>query len=99
MLFSAFSTQCPSSGNTRLRGDAVAAQRGEELQALIDRHTEIELMRINLRSNDASRSRRILVWSLGMFALLQAVGYRDVTIDPRGYRTGSLNDGLVLRPA
>jgi uncharacterized protein len=30
---------------------------------------------------------------------LQAIGYRYVTIDPRGYRTGSLNEGLVLRPA
>ena len=30
---------------------------------------------------------------------LKAAGYRDVTIDPRGYRTGSLNEGLVLRPA
>ena len=30
---------------------------------------------------------------------LQAIGYREVTIDPRGYRTGSLNEGLILRPA
>jgi uncharacterized protein len=30
---------------------------------------------------------------------LKAVGYREVTIDPRGYRMGSLNDGLLLRPA
>jgi uncharacterized protein len=29
---------------------------------------------------------------------LTAAGYRQVTIDPRGYRTGSLNEGLVLRP-
>jgi PP-loop superfamily ATP-utilizing enzyme len=28
---------------------------------------------------------------------LQAAGYESVTIDPRGYRTGSLNEGLVLR--
>lgn len=26
-------------------------------------------------------------------------GYAAVTIDPRGYRTGSLNEGVVLRPA
>ena len=31
--------------------------------------------------------------------LLKDVGYLDVTIDPRGYRSGSLNDGLFLRPA
>jgi uncharacterized protein len=29
---------------------------------------------------------------------LIALGYRDVTIDPRGYRQGSLNEGLQLRP-
>src|SRR4029453_17233135 len=29
---------------------------------------------------------------------VQAVGYQRVTIDPRGYRTGSLNEGLLLRP-
>jgi uncharacterized protein len=29
---------------------------------------------------------------------LLALGYREVTIDPRGYRTGSLNEGVVLRP-
>jgi uncharacterized protein len=28
---------------------------------------------------------------------LQAAGYESVTIDPRGYRTGSLNEGLILR--
>ena len=30
---------------------------------------------------------------------LTAAGYRRVALDPRGYRAGSLNDGLVLRPA
>jgi uncharacterized protein len=29
---------------------------------------------------------------------VRAVGYRDVTIDPRGYRSGSLNEGLFLQP-
>jgi uncharacterized protein len=29
---------------------------------------------------------------------LRALGYLDVEIDPRGYRQGSLNDGLRLRP-
>jgi len=29
---------------------------------------------------------------------LRAIGFLDVTIDPRGYRTGSLNEGLKLRP-
>jgi pyridinium-3,5-biscarboxylic acid mononucleotide sulfurtransferase len=30
---------------------------------------------------------------------IQALGYRQVTIDPRGYRLGSLNEGLILRVA
>jgi PP-loop superfamily ATP-utilizing enzyme len=29
---------------------------------------------------------------------LTAVGYREVTIDLRGYRMGSLNEGLLLQP-
>ena len=29
---------------------------------------------------------------------LRAIGYADVTVDPRGYRMGSLNEGLRLRP-
>jgi uncharacterized protein len=29
---------------------------------------------------------------------LKALGYRHVTIDLQGYRTGSLNEGLILRP-
>lgn len=30
---------------------------------------------------------------------LKAMGYRYVTLDLQGYRTGSLNEGLLLRPA
>jgi len=30
---------------------------------------------------------------------LRAIGYQEVTIDRRGYRMGSLNEGVVLRPA
>jgi len=28
---------------------------------------------------------------------LKAIGYRHVTIDLHGYRTGSLNEGLLLK--
>jgi len=35
--------------------------------------------------------------SLAIVAELKAIGYDEVTIDPRGYRTGSLNEGLRLR--
>ena len=30
---------------------------------------------------------------------LRAIGYQHVTIDLQGYRMGSLNEGVVLRPA
>jgi uncharacterized protein len=30
---------------------------------------------------------------------LKAIGYRYVSIDLQGYRTGSLNEGIVLRPS
>jgi PP-loop superfamily ATP-utilizing enzyme len=30
---------------------------------------------------------------------LKAAGYRFVTLDLQGYRLGSLNEGLFLRPA
>jgi PP-loop superfamily ATP-utilizing enzyme len=30
---------------------------------------------------------------------LKTVGYRYITLDLQGYRTGSLNEGLFMRPA
>jgi uncharacterized protein len=30
---------------------------------------------------------------------IKAIGYQDVAIDPRGYRMGSLNEGIFLQPA
>ena len=30
---------------------------------------------------------------------IKAIGYRYVSLDLQGYRTGSLNEGLLLRPA
>ena len=33
-----------------------------------------------------------------MVRALKALGYRYVTLDLQGYRTGSLNEGLSLRP-
>jgi pyridinium-3,5-biscarboxylic acid mononucleotide sulfurtransferase len=37
--------------------------------------------------------------SARIVAVIEALGYPRVTIDPRGYRMGSLNEGIVLRPA
>jgi uncharacterized protein len=42
------------------------------------------------RALEAETSGRIIDAILGL-------GYRDVTIDPRGYRMGSLNEGVILR--
>jgi PP-loop superfamily ATP-utilizing enzyme len=30
--------------------------------------------------------------------VLRAIGYAEVVVDPKGYRSGSLNDALRLRP-
>jgi uncharacterized protein len=35
----------------------------------------------------------------GIVSQLRAIGYRHVTIDLQGYRMGSLNEGVRLRPA
>jgi uncharacterized protein len=35
----------------------------------------------------------------GIIDALLAIGYQEVAIDPRGYRMGSLNEGVVLHPA
>jgi uncharacterized protein len=37
--------------------------------------------------------------SAAIVGRLKALGYRYVTVDLQGYRTGSLNEGLLLRPA
>jgi PP-loop superfamily ATP-utilizing enzyme len=34
-----------------------------------------------------------------LIRVVRGAGYTDVTIDPRGYRMGSLNEGLRLHPA
>jgi len=60
------------------------------------RHHE-ELARVEIGPDELSRA-----FESGMADAivreLKAIGYRQITIDPRGYRTGSLNEGLVLRP-
>jgi uncharacterized protein len=51
----------------------------------------IEIGRDELaRALEADTSARIV-------GAVQEVGYREVTIDPRGYRMGSLNEGVILR--
>lgn len=57
-----------------------------------DALARIEIGRAELaRALDAEMAGRI-------GEVVRAVGYRDVTIDPRGYRSGSLNEGIRLEP-
>jgi uncharacterized protein len=57
-----------------------------------------ELARIELARDDLARALEPETYTAIVRAVKDA-GYRDVALDPRGYRTGSLNSGLVLRPA
>jgi uncharacterized protein len=56
------------------------------------------LARIEIGRDELARALEP-VMTAAIVSELLAVGYRDVEIDPRGYRTGSLNEGLLLRPA
>lgn len=57
-----------------------------------------DLARIELGRTELSRALEPDM-SATLVRELKALGYRYVTIDLQGYRTGSLNEGLLLRPA
>jgi uncharacterized protein len=57
-----------------------------------------ELARIEIGRDELPRAMQPEV-SGAIVRELKAIGYRYVTIDLQGYRTGSLNEGLQLRPA
>jgi uncharacterized protein len=57
-----------------------------------------ELARIEIGRDELARALDADVRA-AIVSELKAVGYRYVTIDLQGYRTGSLNEGLLLRPA
>jgi uncharacterized protein len=61
------------------------------------RHHE-ELARIEIARNELARALEPEM-AAAIVRELKALGYRYVTIDLQGYRTGSLNEGLLLRPA
>lgn len=56
------------------------------------------LARIELGRDELPRALEPAITS-AIVSQLTAIGYRHVTIDLKGYRTGSLNEGLLLRPA
>jgi pyridinium-3,5-biscarboxylic acid mononucleotide sulfurtransferase len=57
-----------------------------------------ELARIEIGRSELARALEPDT-SAEIVRALKAVGYRYITIDLQGYRTGSLNEGLVLMPA
>jgi uncharacterized protein len=57
-----------------------------------------ELARIEIGTGELPRALESET-SAAIVRGLKAIGYRYVTIDLQGYRTGSLNEGLLLRPA
>jgi uncharacterized protein len=57
-----------------------------------------ELARIEIGRDELPRALDAEV-SAVIVRELKAIGYRFVTIDLQGYRTGSLNEKLLLRPA
>lgn len=44
------------------------------------------------------REKGLLKDICGLKRILKIAGYKDAQVDPRGYRTGSLNEGWVTRP-
>ena len=57
-----------------------------------------DLARVEIGVEELSRALEPDI-SARIVGAIQALGYRQVTIDPRGYRMGSLNEGLILRVA
>ena len=57
-----------------------------------------ELARIEVGRDEMARALDPEI-AAAMVRELKTIGYRHVTLDLQGYRTGSLNEGLVLRPA
>ena len=78
-------------------------ERGEQaLRALGFRVCRVrhhdDLARVEIGRDELARAHDP-VMAAQIVAQLKAVGYRYVALDLQGYRTGSLNEGLLLRPA
>ncbi len=61
------------------------------------RHHET-LARLEIHRDEMARALEPEV-NAAIVRALKAIGYRYVSLDLQGYRTGSLNEGLLLRPA
>jgi uncharacterized protein len=78
-------------------------ERGEQaLRALGFRVCRVrhhdDLARVEIGRDELARAHDPAI-AAQIVAQLKAAGYRYVTLDLQGYRTGSLNEGLLLRPA
>jgi uncharacterized protein len=76
-------------------------ERGEEaLHALGFRVCRVRhhdsVARVEVAREDVARALESEMYG-AIVRELRAAGYESVTIDPKGYRTGSLNEGLILR--
>jgi uncharacterized protein len=75
---------------------AEAVLRDVGFQIVRVRHHD-SMARIELGRAEIARALEPEMWQT-IDRELRAIGYQHVTIDPRGYRLGSLNDALRLRP-
>jgi uncharacterized protein len=57
-----------------------------------------ELARVEIGRDELTRA-LVPGMTAAIVREVKAAGYQYVTLDPQGYRTGSLNEGLLLRPA
>ncbi|MGE3959765.1 MAG: ATP-dependent sacrificial sulfur transferase LarE [Vicinamibacterales bacterium] len=84
-------------GKLRTIEQAENILRAHGFQVCRVRHHD-DLARIELGRQELARALEPATSAL-LVRELKALGYRYVTIDLQGYRTGSLNEGLLLRPA
>jgi uncharacterized protein len=56
-----------------------------------------EIARIELGQDELARAAKPEI-AAALDSALRALGFRYVTVDLKGYRLGSLNEGVVLRP-
>jgi len=76
---------------------AEAALRALGFRVFRVRHHD-DLARVEVGRDEMARALEPEI-SAAIVRDLKAAGYRYVTLDLQGYRTGSLNEGLLLRPA
>lgn len=76
---------------------AESAMRDLGFRVFRVRHHD-ELARIEIAREEMSRAFESEIGA-AIVRELKAIGYRHVTLDLQGYRMGSLNEGVLLRPA